>query len=477
MENSRHAALYERVSTLEQAIEGYSLGAQDNKLKNYANYVGYEIFNTYIDDGYSGSSLNRPAMQKLINDIKRGLIDIVIIYKLDRLSRRVKDVLELVDLFEIYNVTLFSITENIDLSSPFGRAALKMAATFSELERENIIERTAMGRVAKAKSGLYSCPGRVPFGYNFDAKTKTFTINEEEGEIIKKLFELYISGYTFRKLFDYCKQTYSHPYFNNPLCCKPIIHRHIYCGYMDWKGELIPVRNVPPIISLDTFLKAQECIEQHVSRRTKDTSPYLLTGLIYCAKCGCRYCAKLRKHYKFENGEKKLKYEYRSYGCAARIKNDRKYYNHPICDNVIIDAQELEDYIISFISNIEITGFADDKYASGIIEQLAVENNELQIKKERLLDLFMDNIIDKDTLHKRSMEIENKIENNKCVIENEKGKISTKPDVTIDFIKQKQNEFHAASVDEKRNFLKLIIKDIIINDDDINIRLYVTTKK
>ena len=149
------AAIYVRVSTLEQAMEGYSVSVQKEKLQRYAEAQSYDIVDIYSDEGFSGKSLLRPAVERLINDIKSGKINIVLIYKLDRLSRHVKDVLELVELFEQYKVTLYSLNENLDLSSPFGRAALKMSATFSELERETIVERMIMGKSARAKNGLY----------------------------------------------------------------------------------------------------------------------------------------------------------------------------------------------------------------------------------------------------------------------------------------------------------------------------------
>ena len=118
------AALYVRVSTLEQAQEGYSVSVQKEKLTQYANAQSYDIAGIYSDEGFSGKDLFRPAMERLLNDVKAGKINIVLIYKLDRLSRHVKDVLELVELFDKFNVTLYSLNENLDLSSPFGRAAL-----------------------------------------------------------------------------------------------------------------------------------------------------------------------------------------------------------------------------------------------------------------------------------------------------------------------------------------------------------------
>ena len=113
------AALYCRVSTIEQATEGYSIGEQKEKLSAYARAQSYSIVGVYSDEGFSAKDLNRPAMTNLMTDIKQGKIDTVLIYKLDRLSRNVSDVLYLVDLFDKYDVVFFSLHENFDLGSPF----------------------------------------------------------------------------------------------------------------------------------------------------------------------------------------------------------------------------------------------------------------------------------------------------------------------------------------------------------------------
>ena len=128
---------------MEQATEGYSISVQKEKLQKYAEAQSYEVVGIYSDEGFSGKDLMRPEMDKLINDVKANKIDVVLIYKLDRLSRHVKDVLELVELFDKYKVALYSLNENLDLSSPFGRAALKMSATFSRTGTRN--DRRAYG--------------------------------------------------------------------------------------------------------------------------------------------------------------------------------------------------------------------------------------------------------------------------------------------------------------------------------------------
>lgn len=476
METINKAALYERVSTLEQALEGYSLGAQDDKLTKHAEYMGYEIFDKYVDDGYSGSSLNRPAIRRLIGDIENARVNTVLIYKLDRLSRRVKDVLELVELFESNNVTLYSLTENIDLSSPFGRAALKMAATFSELERENIIERTAMGRVAKTKNGYYSCHGKPPFGYDYDPTNKVISINEIEADIVRDIFERYIGGYSLRKLNDYCAERYRLPYFKNEMACKSIIHRPIYAGYIDFKGELITAKNIEPIINLNMFLEAQDCAKSHKTRHVHDNLPYLLTGLLYCGKCGNKYVGKRRNHYALENGKRVIKYSYTTYGCSARLKSGRNYPSEK-CNNCVINATEIEDYVDSFIKNLDIADIEIIDSENTAINTLDDKINALNNDREKLLDLYMGNIIDKKTYICRISDIDKKRQE-KELIKREQSANNT-PNysalATIKTVKDMILEYSSASRDEKQKLLKLIINKIVIDGDrivfDLKIRI------
>ncbi len=461
-----NAALYIRVSTQEQALEGYSLDAQQGKLEKYAEYQGYNIYGIYRDEGFSASTIHRPALLQLINAVKSGLVNIVIIYKLDRLSRRVKDVLELVDLFEKYNVTLFSLSENIDLSSPFGRAALKISATFSELERETIIERTRLGKEQRVREGKMMYNGNPPFGYRHDNDTDRFIINEPEAEMVRKIFELYLEGYSLRKLYEYCKEAFGHPYFSNPMCCKAILHRPMYGGYFNYKNELYKGTNFEPIISFDTYLRAQKRLEENRTRRTHDNTPYLLTGLLVCAQCGNRYVGKLYERYnKKADGSETKHYKYTAYGCAARVKRDKNY--HPArCNNTIYPAKQLDDYVCNAVENLKFDGFIEGEYRSGTIDMLVNENARLKAQIDKLLDLYISDMISKETYQQRASKLENEIDKNSEII-NQQSKADIQPNVGIDYIKQRLAGFHDADKKEKRQLLQLLIKQILIDGDNI----------
>lgn len=467
------AAPYLRVSTQEQAIDGYSISVQKEKTTQYCAAMSYDIYNTYSDEGFSGKSLVRPAMEQMLGDIKAGRIDIVIVHKLDRLSRHVKDVLELVELFDKYDVKLYSLSENLDLSSPFGRAALKMSATFSELERETIVERMQMGKDARAREGKYTVPGRhSPFGYKHDKENDRLIIDEREAEAVRKIFDLYVNqGYTFRKLYTYCKEAFPDlSYFTNEMCCKPIIERPMYAGYFRYKGgELIKGTNFEPIIPYETFLQAQACVERNKTKRSVENTPNLLTGLLLCGKCGNRYVGKLYDRYNIKSdGTKTKRYKYRSYGCAARIKRDKNY--HPAkCDNIIIPTHELDEYVEDKVRRLNFKSTGEKFFVPGVIDSLMSEIAELKEKQAKLLDLYLDGTIDKDAYTLRLVALDAKINENKSIIESEKEKVVSAPLNSTEIIQDRIKNYDNLSSVEKSKLLKLLIKNIIINDEKITI--------
>ncbi len=459
--------MYCRVSTLEQATEGYSIGVQKEKLKHYANAQSYEIAGIYSDEGFSGKNLARPEMERLLCDVKSDKIDVVLIYKLDRLSRKVKDVLELVELFDKFSVSLYSLGENLDLSSPFGRAALKMSATFSELERETIVERMEMGKHARAKSGKYTCPGKPPFGYKLNRELDRLEIVQCEAAAIREMFVKYTEGCSFRKLYEYCKHRFPDiKYFSNPMCCKPIIERPLYAGYFNHCGELIKAVNCEPIISYETYLRAQEVVERNRTVREHDNTPYLLTGLITCGLCGRAFCGKRREHKSC--GE--TKYTYTSYGCAARLKFNPAEHGNAPCRNEIYPADGLEKIIERAVCNLEFSEFASLIHGSALADELTAQNTELKKQKERMLDLYLSEQIDKDTYADKFEELDKKIQKNAAVIENERRFVSNAPQISISKLKAIHAGFESASKKQKRELLKLLIEKIIIDGESVTIK-------
>ncbi len=190
--------IYIRVSTEEQAKEGFSINAQKEKLTSYSKINNWDNITYYIDDGLSGKNINeRPNIIKLINDVKNKEINNVLIYKLDRLTRSVKDLINLIEIFETNNCSFNSITEKLDTSTAVGRMFIKIIGTFAEFERENLAERISLGYEQKTKEGNYTNTNGV---YGYDYINGNLIINNQEKELVNNIYNLYLKGYSMLQI-------------------------------------------------------------------------------------------------------------------------------------------------------------------------------------------------------------------------------------------------------------------------------------
>lgn len=197
----KKACVYTRVSTDAQGEDGkVSLPEQERMAKAYIDSKGWEYVRTYEDNGYSGRTMNRPALTQMFSDIENGEINTIVIFKLDRLSRKQKDTLTIIeDIFLKKDIDLVSLNESLDTTSPWGRAMIGVLSSFNQLESENIALRTAMGRYATAREGGYA-GGKPPLGYK--AVNGELVIVPEEAEIVRLIFSLRAEGFTLIAIAD-----------------------------------------------------------------------------------------------------------------------------------------------------------------------------------------------------------------------------------------------------------------------------------
>lgn len=181
---------YVRVSTDEQAEQGYGIQTQTARIESYAQALGLDLGEIITDDGYSGATLERPGLEKLLQKVEAGDVEGVIIFKLDRLSRSLRNLLNIYsESFERYNVALISVSEQFDTSSASGRMFFQMLGSFSEFERAVITERMTEGRRQKAKKGGYA-GGRPPIGYQAGDHTKALEIESEGAKTVRMILQL-----------------------------------------------------------------------------------------------------------------------------------------------------------------------------------------------------------------------------------------------------------------------------------------------
>lgn len=192
------ACVYTRVSTTEQAMEGYSIDEQERMCKAAIESKGWKYVGTYTDPGISGRTMERPGLQRMMKDIEAGKIGAVVVYKLDRLSRKQKDTMTIIeDLFLENDIDLVSLNETLDTSTPWGRAMIGILSSFNQMESENIQMRTQMGREAKVAKGGYA-GGVPPIGYQL--VNGELVVDPSEADIVRLVFGMRDRGMTMHAI-------------------------------------------------------------------------------------------------------------------------------------------------------------------------------------------------------------------------------------------------------------------------------------
>lgn len=189
-QNKPLAAIYIRVSTQDQAQHGFSLDAQEDSLQNYAKALGYEIFKIYKDEGKSAKNLNRPEMQQLLKDAEDRKFQAIFIYKLDRFSRSLKDLILTIDRLKDWGIDFVSLQDKIETASASGKLMFQIIGAFAEFERNIIGDRTKFGMERKAKEGGFIT--KAPKGYKL--LNKQLLVDKEEAENVNHIFEDFLNS-------------------------------------------------------------------------------------------------------------------------------------------------------------------------------------------------------------------------------------------------------------------------------------------
>ncbi len=198
LSDGMNVAIYLRVSTTEQAEEGYSISAQKERLKAYIVSQGWSLSGIYEDAGFSGGTLNRPSFAKLREDMKNGSFNLILVYKLDRISRNMRDLSNLVHEMDENGIFFKSATEPFDTTTPAGKLIFNMLGSVAEFERGMIAERVKMGMLQKAKEGKGMLGFNHPFGYDYAGQA--LTVNSVEAAVVARIYETYLNGCTLQEI-------------------------------------------------------------------------------------------------------------------------------------------------------------------------------------------------------------------------------------------------------------------------------------
>ncbi|MBE6701205.1 MAG: recombinase family protein [Ruminococcaceae bacterium] len=439
----KRVALYVRVSTEGQAEEGYSIDAQKKLLEAWCISKEVEEYEFFIDPGFSGSNLERPALQDMMNCVRRGEISHVAVYKLDRLSRSQKDTLFLIeDVFNKYDVGFVSLTENMDTSTPIGRAMLGIISAFAQLERETIKIRTRMGMKERVKSGLWMGGGKIPFGYDYDSE-KGILVPNDDAPTVRKIYDMFLSGMSPSAIANELNLKYE-------KLVVQILKRKTNIGVINYKGEEYEGRH-EAIVDREIFDRSEDEFKRR-ARGMKSESRHLLSGLVYCGLCGARmrYQKWGKKGYKLV--------------CYSQQKSKPYLVHDPECKNEKVWADEVEDELLKDIFSLSL----EKEIKSEKVIKTQSQTVRLEKKLKRLYELWSDGnnaLLDviKDT--EKKLERSKKADEERLLNEANKEKKVT----AISEIENVRDLWDTLDFSEKRHLVRTVVDKILVFGDKINI--------
>ena len=373
--------LYPRVSTEDQFRNGHSLGEQKERMLKLCDYKNYEVYKVYEDAGISAKDMNRPAFQEMIQDIKDGKINKIIVYKLDRLTRSIKDLEEICTFLEENNCSLESMCEDINTSTANGKFFIRMLTILAQLEIERTSERTKFGMIGAVKKGHFV--GRAPIGY--DKQDKKLVINDIESEVIRRIFDLYIKGMAANAI---TKLLNEEKVLNRkwiPTLVDRILSNEIYIGnYVHRKTISVEesqtfIGVAPAIIEEEVFNIAQVQKQKNL-KNYKRKQTYIFMQSIKCPKCdtimgGCSS--------KSHTGEKHCYYQCAN--CKTRVSE-----------------KKIEKQMINFLDDmLDFFLLIDNTYKPYLYQDTESELkkcnkiiDELETKEKRIKKAFVDGIVE-----------------------------------------------------------------------------------
>lgn len=472
---------YLRVSTTEQAEDGYSIRAQRAQLIDYCRVNDYEITNIYIDEGYSAKDMNRPALKQLLADAEKGLFDAVVVYKLDRFTRSVKDLYELLDYLNRHNVGFISKQEKFDTTTAMGRAMIGLLAVFAQFERELIAERVRMGQEQKVKEGKKP-GGKYPFGYD-----KAGELVPEEAETLRRLRELYMKenlGFKsiairlnqeglMRRGFDWRASTAALT-LENPF----------YAGIIQFGGKMAngkyPQRkrdlrvevlrsqgSHEPVFTEDEYNEHIALMRQRTDSGFSRKADYWFTGLLRCGRCGGSMHGRLTNTKTRADGTV-VRTAY--YICSNRKENDKC--TMPIFRQVHIEHMILE-HIKAIQQNQDLT---ENEMRQHRRQQESIDKTVQKLKrdiegiKERVKKwqfMFVEGLISADDLRKRIDEEHVKEVDLKEQIERMRQHEKESPAMQSELFSLAQL-WPRLSDEDKRQEAAYIFQEIKIQTDEVN---------
>ncbi|MGG3846695.1 recombinase family protein [Aeribacillus composti] len=456
-------AIYIRVSTEEQAKEGYSISAQREKLKAYCQVQDWNDFRFYVDEGISAKDTNRPQLQLMLQHIKEGMIDTVLVYRLDRLTRSVVDLYKLLEIFEKHNCTFKSATEVYDTSTAIGRLFITLVAAMAQWERENLGERVRMGQIEKARQGKYSA--KAPFGFDKGPDDR-LVINEDEKTVVLDMIEKIKEGYSIRKLADYMDNSGIPPirgYKWHIASILDILKNPALYGAIKWRDEIIEGAH-EGIITKKEYQHLLKVLESRQNFKKRETySIFVFQMKLICPQCGNRLASERTRYYRKRDNKIVESNQYR---CQACTLNKRK--------SIGVSEKKIERALLKYFDSIKfdyIPEIVDNSKQE--IEQLTAQLKKIERQREKYQKAWANDLVSDEEFSHRMRETKKMHEEIKTKLDAIQP--AQQQEFDIEKLKDIVNNFRMnwsyLSPQEKKNFANTFIESIRFEKNDGKVRI------
>lgn len=477
MDNERKTAgVYIRVSTEDQAREGFSLGEQKEKLLALCKFKELDVYKVYEDAGVSAKDMeHRPQFQQMLQDMKDGKINYIVAYKLDRITRSVRDLEELITLLEQYGCYLLCDRDDVNTSTANGKFFVRMLTVLSQLEIEIVSERTKFGLNGAIKSG--HIPGQRPFGYT-KSEEKKMVIDPTTRPYVEKIFNMYLEGKSFQQIANYFNDNNIYPEKKwRDTTISKIIDNRIYMGDYEQYKRIGKKNNIEPIVYMNVVEPIisramwEECQRQkEINQRTYTRDRiYTFFQRLKCPKCGRIMKCK-------GSGGKKRKYMY--YTCEKCHINYREDKIEEVLKNFIYDLLEYDMAVKKYFLPI----LADKKRTN--TDKIDMEIKKLENQRKRIKDAYLKEIVELEDFEEDYKLIESKI----ALLEKEKLDILDLNNETFsphelmanrDIEREKMirldtlnpllvSKWESKSKEDKQEFISKFIENIVLIKDSNN---------
>ena len=405
MDNERKiAGVYIRVSTEDQAREGFSLGEQKEKLLQLCSFKDLEVYKVYKDAGISAKDMeHRPQFQEMLQDMKEGKINYIVAYKLDRITRSVRDLEELISVLEQYNCFLLCDRDDVNTSTANGRFFVRMLTVLSQLEIEIVSERTKFGLNGAIKSG--HIPGQRPFGYT-KSEDKKMIVDNATRPYVEKIFDMYLEGKSFQQIANYFKENNIYPKKKwHDTTIQKIIDNKIYMGDYEQYKRIGKQENLEPIVYMNVVepiisrAKWEECQKQKERNQRTYTRDRIYT---FFQRLKCPSCSRIMKCK--GSGGTKRKYMY--YTCEHCHINFNENYVEELLESFIYDLLEYDMAVKKFF--LPILEDKNNKIDTTTIDK---EIRTLEKQRDRIKQAYIKGIVEMEDFKEDYKLIEDKLAN------------------------------------------------------------------